>query len=78
MGWWPAVVASGGAVGIREKMAVQDLGLRLNGGGFGALPRRHRRQAAGPGCEKHGDVPWSTYHSDMYLAACCGHVHQLT
>jgi hypothetical protein len=68
LGWCLAVVASDGAVGVQEKKKVQDLGLRCDGGGFGALPRRRQWQAVGLRWEEHGDVPRSTRHNDNGFA----------
>jgi hypothetical protein len=48
------------------------------GGGFTVLLRLHRWEAADLGPRQHGDIPRSTCHNDMCLAACSRPVHRLT
>jgi hypothetical protein len=55
-----------------------ERGCLFGGGGFVVLLRLYRWEAIDVGPRQHGDVPRSTCHNDMCLAACSRPVHRLT
>jgi hypothetical protein len=72
-----SIVSCGGAGG-RGEVGALERGCWSGGGGSVVIPRLCWWDAVVLGPRKHGDVPRSTCHSDMCLAACSGPVHRLT
>lgn len=77
LGLHPMVVVPGGVTGGRERMAVSDVGLRIDGGRSDVWPRRRQRVTLAPGLEEGADNPRSTHHHDKGHADG-GPLHRLT
>jgi hypothetical protein len=64
--------------GSQDEVVLLEQGCWSGGGGFVVLLRLSRWEATDLSPRQHGDVPRSTCHSDMCLAACSMFVHRLT
>jgi hypothetical protein len=67
-----------GGAGGQGEVGALERGCWSGGGGSIVIPRLQRWDAVVLDPRKHGDVPRSTCHNDMCLAACSGPVHRLT